>query len=35
MVACYDPKDVHVNAYERRRFGRTEFVREHWRGHPY
>jgi len=28
------PKDVHVAAYRRRRQGREELVREHWRTHP-
>lgn len=28
------PKDVHVCAYNRRRLGRPEHVREHWRRHP-
>lgn len=28
------PKDVHVDAYWRRRLGREEQVREHWRSHP-
>lgn len=27
-------KDVHVNQYERHRFGRNEHVREHYRSHP-
>jgi hypothetical protein len=35
MANCYDPKDVHVHAYKRTRFGRTEDVCEHWRSHPY
>ena len=35
MSACLDPKDVYVRQYERRRFGKTERVREHWRSHPY
>lgn len=34
MDNCHDPKDVHVNAYQRTRFGRTEFVVEHMRSHP-
>jgi hypothetical protein len=35
MSVCFDPKDVHVSAYTRRRFERIEHVREHWRSHPY
>lgn len=31
---CMDPKDVHVTDYVRTRFGKTEFVTEHWRSHP-
>ena len=31
---CHDPKDVHVRAYSRTRFGKTEFVVEHMRSHP-
>ncbi len=28
------PKSVFVNAYQRRRFGRLEHVRSHYRSHP-
>lgn len=35
MTAVYDPKDVYVRPYTRHRFGRTEFVTDHWRSHPY
>ena len=34
MGDCLDPKDVHVRNYQRSRFGKTEFVCEHWRSHP-
>ena len=27
-------KDVHVRRYTRRRFGRMENVRQHWRSRP-
>lgn len=27
-------RDVFVSAYTRRRFGRLEHVRQHWRSHP-
>ena len=30
----YREKGVHVRAYTRRRFGRTESVCEHWRSYP-
>jgi hypothetical protein len=33
-MVCLDPKDVHVRQYTRTRFGRTEFVTDHWRSHP-
>jgi len=29
-----EPKAVHVCAYTRTRFGRLEYVREHWRSWP-
>jgi hypothetical protein len=27
-------KDVYVRRYSRRRFGRVELVRQHWRSYP-
>jgi hypothetical protein len=33
-VTTNDPKVVHVNRYLRRRFGRDEQVREHFRSLP-
>lgn len=34
-MTSHDPlKDVHVDAYTRNRFGKTEFVVEHFRSHP-
>ena len=31
---AYAVKTVFVNAYERLRFGKIEFVRDHWRSYP-
>ncbi len=29
------PKSVYVRRYDRRRFGRMENVRQHWRSRPF
>jgi hypothetical protein len=34
MGDCQDPRDVFVHNYQRTRFGKTEFVTEHYRSHP-
>jgi len=34
MLDIPSEKAVHVYSYVRTRFGRTEHVREHWRGWP-
>ena len=34
MQKCHDPKDVYVRRYNRTRFGKTEFVTDHYRSHP-
>lgn len=33
-VYCQYPRAVHVISYTRRRFGKTEHVREHCRSYP-